>query len=49
MLNKAHVMEITKACKVTFMKARDSMVVQHREERVRKKHDCENLFFKASN
>ena len=29
-LNKAHVIEITKACKVAFMKARDSFVVRYR-------------------
>ena len=33
-LNKAHVIEITKACKVAFMEARDSFVVRYREERV---------------
>ena len=33
MLNKAHVIEITKACAVAFMKARNSLVV-----RCRKKH-----------
>ena len=33
-LNKAHVIEITKACKVAFMKARESFVVQYREERI---------------
>ena len=32
-LNKAHVIEITKACKVAFMKARDSFVVRYRKER----------------
>ena len=29
--NKAHVIEITKACKVTFMKERDSSVIRYRE------------------
>ena len=33
-LNKAHVIEVTKACKVAFMKARDSFVVWYREEGV---------------
>ena len=33
-LNKAHVVEITKACKVTFMKVRDSFVVRYREDGV---------------
>ena len=49
-LNKAHVIEITKACKVAFMKARDSFVVQYREKRVNweKKPDGEKFFFKAS-
>ena len=50
-LNKAHVIEITKACKVAFMKARDSFVIRYREE-----HEKLNkintkvkiLFFKAS-
>ena len=48
-LNKAHVIEITKACKVTLMKARDSFVVQYREERVSwKKNRIVKIFFKAS-
>ena len=33
MLNKAHVTEILKSCKVAFMKARDFFVVRYREER----------------
>ena len=33
-LNKAHVVEITKAYKVAFTNARDSFVVRYREERV---------------
>ena len=33
-LNKAYVIEITKACKVTFMKVRDSFVVRCREDDV---------------
>ena len=33
-LNKAHIVEITKAYKVAFTNARDSFVVRHREERV---------------
>ena len=49
-LTKAHVIEVTKACKVAFMKARDSFVVRCREERVnwKKLQDGENLYFKAS-
>ena len=34
MLNKAHVIEITKVRKIDFMKARDSLAVRYREERV---------------
>ena len=47
-LNKAHVIEVTKACKVAFMRARDSFVVWYREERVNweKKGWCKNLFLK---
>ena len=47
---KTHVIEITDACKVPFMKARDSFVFRYIEERVnwKKKQDGENLFFKAS-
>ena len=52
MLNKAHVIEITKVRKIDFMKARDSLVVRYREERVNwgggRGQDGENLFFKAS-
>ena len=33
-MNKAHVIEITKACKVALMKARESLIVRNREERV---------------
>ena len=33
-LNKAHVIEVTKACRVAFMKARESFVVRCREKRV---------------
>ena len=48
-LNKAHVIKITKACKVVFMKARDSLVVRYRENvSIGKKQVSENLFFKAS-
>ena len=50
-LNKACMIEIAKACKVAFMKARDSFVVRYRKERVswkKKKQDGKNLFFKAS-
>ena len=42
--------EITKACTVVFMKARNSLVVQCREEKVnwkKKTKDDENSFFKA--
>ena len=43
--------EITKACTVAFMKARNSLVVRCREKHVnwkkRKTEDGENLFFKA--
>ena len=53
MLNKAHVIEITKVRKIAFMKARDSLVVRYSEERVNWRgggggQDGENLFFKAS-
>ena len=50
MLNKAHVIEIKKACKVAFMQARESVVVRYREELVnwKKRQDGGNLFFKAS-
>ena len=49
-LNKAHVIEIKKACKVAFMQARESVVVRYREELVnwKKRQDGGNLFFKAS-
>ena len=50
-LNKAHVIEIIKACKFVFTKAKDSFVIQYtREERVnwQKKQDSEHLSFKAS-
>ena len=33
-LNKAHLIEITKSCTVAFMKAKNSLVVQCREEHV---------------
>ena len=53
-LNKAYVIEITKSCTVAFMKARHSLVVRCREERVKKKRgkkaqteNGEKLFFKA--
>ena len=45
MLNKGHVIEITKECRVAFTKARNSLVVQYREKHVRK--NGEKLFFKA--
>ena len=47
-------MEILKACRVAFMKARNSLVAQYREERVnwktknKKTEDGETLFLKAS-
>ena len=37
MLNKAHVIEITKACSVLFMKARSSLAVRCRERQKKKK------------
>ena len=49
-LNKAHEIEITNACTVAFMKARDSLVFLCREKRVnwkKKTETGENLFFKA--
>ena len=41
--------EITKACIVAFMKAKNYLVVQCREKHVnwKKAEDCENLLFKA--
>ena len=41
--------EITKACTVAFMKAKISLVIRCREERVnwKKAEDRESLFFKA--
>ena len=51
-LNKAHVIEITKACTVAFMKARNSLVFRCKEELVNWKKITENggkLFVKASN
>ena len=46
-LNKAHVIELTKACTVTFMKARNSLVVWCGEKRVnwrtKKTEDGENF------
>ena len=44
MLNKAHVIEVTKACANAFMKARNSLVVRCRE-REKKAEDVENVFF----
>ena len=48
-MNKAHVIEITKACTVALMKARNSLVVHCRKKHVnwQKTKDGENLFFKA--
>ena len=41
--------EVTKACTVGFMKARNSLVVRSREKHgnCKKAEDGENLFFKA--
>ena len=41
--------EITKACAASFMKARDNFVLRCREKRVRlkKRENGENVFFKA--
>ena len=41
--------EITKACAASFMKARDNLVLRCREKRVRlkKRENGENVFFKA--
>ena len=50
MLNKAHVIEITKACTITFTKARNPLVVRCGEKHItwkRKTEDTEKLFFKA--
>ena len=49
-LNKAYVIEITKSCTVAFMKARNSLVVRCRKERVNwekkaQTENGENLFF----
>ena len=44
-LNKAHKIEITKACIAAFMKAINSLVVWCREKK--KTEDAENVFFKA--
>ena len=47
-LNKAHMIEITKACTADFMKARNSLVVRCREKHVnwkKKTEDGENLSF----
>ena len=49
MLNKAHVIKVTKVCTFAFMKTRNSLV-QCREKHVnweKKTKDGENLFFKA--
>ena len=48
MLNEANVIEIAKACTVTFVKARNSLVVRCREKRVswEKTENAETLFFK---
>ena len=49
-LNKAYMIETTKACTVAFMKARNSVVVRYRDHRVnwKKTEHGKNLFFKAS-
>ena len=44
-LYKAHVIEMTKACIVPFMKSRNSLIVSCREKE--KTEDGENVFFKA--
>ena len=46
-LNKANVTEITKTCKVGFMKARYSLIVRCREERVNweKKRKVIKIYF----
>ena len=49
-LNKAHVIEITKAYTVAFMEVASSLVVRCREKHVnwkKKTENGENLFFKA--
>ena len=49
-LNKVHVVKITEAYTVAFMKARNSFVIRCREKHVnlkKKAEDGENLFFKA--
>ena len=49
-LNKAHVIEIAKACTVASMKARNSLVVvecREKNQLEKKTEDDENLFFKA--
>ena len=45
MLNKAHVIELTKTRTIAFMKSRNSLVVQCRERK--KTKDSGHLFFKA--
>ena len=48
MLKKVHVIEITKACKVAFIKAKNLLVVRCRERHFDwKKEDWKNNFFKA--
>ena len=46
-LNKAHVIEITKACTVTFMKTRNSLVVRCRKKHVNweKKQKMVKIYF----
>ena len=46
MLNKRHVIEITKSCIFAFMKARNSFVVCCRDKK-KKTDNGENVFFKA--
>ena len=48
-MNKAHVVEVTKACTVAFMKGRNYLVIRCREKHGnwKKSDDGENLFFKA--
>ena len=47
-LNEAHVIEITKACTVVFMKSRNSLVVRFREkcDNWKKQKMLKNMFLK---
>ena len=46
-LNGADLTEMTKACTVTFMKARKYLVIRCGEKRVISKKNAENICFKA--